>query len=189
MKWFTRTKIFSLTIVAMWLYSFPVRPMVVSGDSMSPTYTNFQPYLITNKIGKLYKNEVICFKHGGETYIKRIAYLPGETVTFFNIPTVTKFARGENILWSGWSIGQLPFSEVKAKYPKSHILTHDYTVQPGEIYVIGDNPESSVDSRKYGPIQMSDVTGVLLNQKNNSATSTLYHIAATPWINPADKKS
>lgn len=116
---------------------FIAQPFLVSGDSMFPTFKN-NNYLIVDELSYRFRapsrGDVIIFRSPVEPskyLIKRIVGLPGETVNF---------ALPEGLL------GNKPFSS-------------SVTLSGDEYFVEGDNREASFDSRYWGPLSRSRITG------------------------------
>lgn len=113
------------------------RTVVVSGPSMEPTFKNGDRLLASRAywlIGPIQKKDIVVVKpEGSASYvIKRVAYMPGETVDYQNIP-------------DNWSITDGP-----------------YRVPEGKLYVLGDNWANSEDSRKYGPVSERAILGKIV---------------------------
>jgi signal peptidase I len=127
---------------------FVFEPFNVSGPSMEDTMHTGDLVLVNKLIYKIReprRGEVIVF-HATEKkdYIKRVIALPGETVE----------AKNNQILINGQIIQEPYISE--------DIRTMDFkqwTVPPGEVFVLGDNRLDSRDSREFGPIKTSQIVG------------------------------
>lgn len=127
--------------------SFDVK---ISGTSMMPT-------LKDGDTGKAYKNgsikrgDIIVFAKNNVVYVKRVIGLPGETITINN----EVYINGEQLDESEYLI-------------ESRISTNgsgwEYTLSENEYWVMGDNRHSSVDSRDFGAIKLSDVIGFNFEQ-------------------------
>ena len=125
------------------------------GDSMSPIIKNGDIVLV-NRI--LYdastpkRGDVIVFKPNGNemlhSYIKRIIALPGETV---KIEEGKIFVNGK---------------ELEEEYETSAVVdaglaSEEITLAGDEFFVLGDNRESSTDSRmpEIGNVKRSEIEG------------------------------
>lgn len=77
--------------------------------------------------------------------IKRVIGIPGDTVSL----------SGGRVRVNGRAISE-PYTAVQADRDEPAV-----TLKPGQIYVLGDNRivGESVDSRYYGPVELSDVAG------------------------------
>jgi signal peptidase I len=132
------------------LFTFTFKMTVVHGDSMLPTYHDGQMLLVNRMVtSPLQKGDVVLVKMNNDVIIKRVAYLPGETI---NEAESRAFRR------------VLEFFEVtelqKKEFPfKSRTLK----VPAGFIVVLGDNRAVSEDSRSFGPVALSDVLGRVVN--------------------------
>jgi signal peptidase I len=109
----------------------------VSGESMLPTLKDGRRVLVSRAywlVGPLRDKDIVVLKDSGPTgyIIKRIAYLPGEEVDWKLMPE------------------SHPLSEGKFKVPD------------GTVYVLGDNLPASEDSRKFGPVPVTEVLGKVL---------------------------
>ncbi|UCG40126.1 MAG: signal peptidase I [Acidimicrobiia bacterium] len=90
--------------------------------------------------------EALGIRSGGvpDDFIKRVIAVPGETVEVVD----------NQVLIDG-----LPISE---PYLPAGVQMPDFgpvTVAPNELFVMGDNRNSSSDSRVFGPIDQSEVVG------------------------------
>ena len=148
---------FMALIIIIPIRVFIAEPFVVSGSSMVPTFTNAD-YLIVDKIsytlGTPHRDDVVVFKYPNDTtkyFIKRIIGLPGETIDIKGNDikiTNTKYPNGLKL--------DQPFIK--------NIANNDIhlKLQDDEYYVMGDNRPASSDSRYWGPLKRSFMTGRVL---------------------------
>jgi len=133
---------------------FLVQPFIVKGASMEGNFHD-SDYLIIDevsfKVRDIKRGEVIVFRPPNaeqQFYIKRVIGLPGETVEI--VDGVIKIYNTE--------------------YPNGVVVTEDYineytsghervTLGLDEYFVMGDNRDASLDSRKFGPIKADSITG------------------------------
>ncbi len=128
---------------------FIVTPIRVVGGSMNSTL-NDGDILILNKLDKSYKRfDVVVIKYGNERIIKRVIGLPGEHIKY-----------EDNILY---------VNNKKVEERFNHALTYDFKLEEldgiskipdGYYFVVGDNRNSSMDSRMIGLIPKNDIDGV-----------------------------
>lgn len=94
--------------------------------------------------------DIIIFKYPGDKktdYIKRCVAVEGQTVEL----------RGETLFVDG-----KPMDEPFAKYvfgDRPNRSYGPYTVEEGKIFMMGDNRDNSADSRAWGPLDKSLITG------------------------------
>ena len=128
---------------------FILRPMVISGGSMMPTYSSrgftfaFLPYF---KLYEPQRHQIVVLRHAGfNTFLlKRILAFPGETVEIRNgVLYVNGRALDEPYVKNGcnWN---LSLREV----PK------------GKIFVLGDNRSMPIQNHMGGMIDHSRLAGV-----------------------------
>ncbi len=92
-------------------------------------------------------------KNPGEVdYIKRVIGLPGDQIDI----------REDGYVYRK-SAGDTDFKKLDEPYAKgrteSHGMQLPFTVPEGKMFVMGDNRESSLDSRQIGPIDIDSVIG------------------------------
>ena len=96
------------------------------------------------------RGDIVVFRPPGnsvEPYVKRIIALPGEHVAIRNGAVYINGRRllepylAEPTLWRGMT------------------LDHEYVVEPGHVFVMGDNRNNSSDSRVFGAIPQSSIVG------------------------------
>lgn len=124
--------------ITLFMY-FNFTTVIVSGNSMEPMYTDKERVLVSKAywlVGGIRRKDVVVLRgSNGETVIKRVIGLPGDTIDFFNVPEDWKLQNGE------------------------------YVVPPNAYYVLGDNREVSEDSRKFGPVPEKQIVGKVLAQR------------------------
>ena len=127
-------------------------PSLVQGPSMEPTLRTGDRVLV-EKLGYRFeapqRGDVVLIRdeNGGDDLIKRVAALPGETVS---VRGDTVYVDGEPLRGARASRDLPGFSGLRT------------TVPPGHVYVLGDNRERSLDSRSYGPVPLERVEGEAL---------------------------
>lgn len=161
-------------VLALLITTFAFQSYEVDGPSMEPTLKTHQRLIIW-KVGRTWsritKNEYVPqrgqvivfikrglfdFKNSSEKQlIKRVMGLPGERVvvkdgeiTIFNDQQPEGFNPDENF----------PYGEPDDEIVEGNI---DITVEPGHIFVVGDNRDNSLDSRSFGTVPVSDIVGTL----------------------------
>jgi signal peptidase I len=161
-------------LVALFLTAFVFQSYEVDGPSMETTLHNHDrlivmkvPRTVSRITGKPYtpnRGDVIIFvKHNISEFgqssdrqlIKRVIGLPGDHV-IVNDGKVTVYNKDHP---EGFSPdATLPYGIVIQNTPG----TVDITVQPGEVFVCGDNRTNSLDSRSFGAISSNDIVGKLV---------------------------
>ncbi len=152
-------EIAAITIGAVFVIrTYLVQPFVVGGESMKPTFSDGD-YLIVDELSYRFRQpqytDVIVFKYPNdpETYfVKRIIAVPGERV---------KIEDGRVTIYSQ----QHPDGKVleEAYLPQGTTTNRDgqYTVGPGEYFVMGDNRSYSYDSRSWGMLPQNMIVGLV----------------------------
>jgi signal peptidase I len=159
--------------IAVMMTVFVFQSYEVDGQSMENTLQS-NDKLIVYKLPKTWasiwhksyipkREEIIVFtKHedlGGITtkrqLIKRVIGLPGDHVIVKN-GKVTIY-NNENP--NGFDPDK---DQVHTKYAPITEGEVDITVKSGQVFVMGDNRPNSQDSRSFGPIDASDITGKLV---------------------------
>jgi signal peptidase I len=97
-----------------------------------------------------------CAVSEGETFVKRIIGLPGETVKEDNKGFI--WIRGPNSK-KFFKLPE-PYITARARAFDSHKGQH-WQVPPGEYFMMGDNRSQSCDSRTWGSVPRSDLIGTV----------------------------
>lgn len=134
--------IFSVIGILVLLCSI-FRIFIVSGDSMNPALQNKQ-ICITSRLYKLERFDIVVVNYNSTQYVKRVIGLPGETIEY-----------KENALYVN---GKL----VEDTYGTGTTNDFSITLKDDECYCLGDNRESSIDSRKYGAFKTSYIIGEVI---------------------------
>ncbi|MBI4812635.1 signal peptidase I [Candidatus Falkowbacteria bacterium] len=152
--------IVSLAIIIPIRY-FLIQPFYVKGASMEPSFYDHE-YLIIDEISyRLHepkRGEVIVFRYPRnpqEYFIKRVVGLPGEKVQIKN---------GEVYVYNkensaGFALGEPYLGEGTKTYGLNEEVV---SLDSNEFFVLGDNRNSSKDSRSFGPVNRSFITGRVL---------------------------
>lgn len=119
-------------LVFVVIFFLNVKTIQVSGSSMFPTFKNGDRVFASKAywmIGPIEKKDVVVIRDDGPTgyIIKRVAYMAGEAVNWKDQPEGTPI-NGEK-----------------------------FVVPPSHVFVLGDNRNESEDSRKFGPVPMTDI--------------------------------
>lgn len=136
------------------IFSVGMRTSVI-GDSMEPTLYNAQEILISRfayKLSSPKRGDVIVFLPNGNQnthlYVKRVIGLPGEKVQILN-----------GSVYIDGSL--LEEDEQYVRMSDSGIAVNEITLANDEYFVLGDNRNSSEDSRSgnIGPVKKNTIIG------------------------------
>lgn len=137
---------------------FLIQPFYVKGTSMEPNFHNYE-YLIIDELSYRFhtpqRGEVIVFRYPRdpqEHFIKRVIGLPGESVQIKNGSVYVFNAQHPD----GFLLNEiyLPAQEITQANSENKI-----TLKADEYFVLGDNRKASQDSRFFGAVNRSFITG------------------------------
>ena len=144
----------AILLAFMLVYAFGFRTQMI-GDAMSPTLSNTNVVLIDRVCYKIHspsRGDVIAFRPDSNTkshyYIRRIIGIPGDKV---QIKDGELYVNDEITTLEGLT-GQITVAG-NASDP--------VVLEDGQYFVMGDNPNSSEDSRhaSIGIVTTDDITG------------------------------
>jgi signal peptidase I len=148
------TFVIALALVVV-VYLFIASPHEVIGQSMEKNFHTGE-YILANKfeyrISKPKRGDVIIFKHSeAADFIKRIIGLPGDKVELNG----GKFYINDKIL-------EEPYLAPENRItPGGDFLEEgEFVIVPeGKLFVVGDNRNSSSDSRAWGFLDLTEIKG------------------------------
>ena len=124
------------------LFVFLIGVDRVAGTSMYP-YIDNGDWIVYSKRNRVMKrNEVVVFEKDGESMVKRIAGLPGDTVEIN--------ASGSRVVVNGSPVRETYVTLTDQEYGKEEEqvpMGAPQTVMNGQYLVLGDNRAVSIDSR------------------------------------------
>lgn len=150
----------SLAIIIPIRY-YLIQPFYVKGASMEPNFYD-KEYLIINEISYRFqapaRGDIVVFRYPRnpqEYFIKRIIALPGEKV---------QIKDGSVYLYNQANPQGIRLEETYLPAgDRTYGLNEEIiTLGDGEYYVLGDNRNSSKDSRSFGPLDKKLITGKVL---------------------------
>ena len=128
------------------------RRFVVHGSSMEPTFRHGDCLLIDRLAYQRRspaRGDAVVLRyppHQGQSYIKRIIGLPGETVSL---------AR-EGVMVNGQALHEPYLLEAAVPYRHDGL---EWTLTADHYFVLGDQRSDSWDSRRFGPVHQDQIVG------------------------------
>jgi signal peptidase I len=150
----------SLVIIIPVRY-FLIQPFYVKGASMEPNFYDHE-YLIIDEISyrfnEVKRGDIVVFRYPRnprEYFIKRIIGLPGEKV---------QIKDGQVYIYNeanpdGYLLEESYLPDNASTYSAVDDIV---SLSSEEVYVLGDNRNASKDSRSFGPVNKSFITGKVL---------------------------
>jgi signal peptidase I len=148
-------------VIFLGIQTFVAQPFRVEGGSMQATLEPDQ-YVLVDKLTPRWapyvRGDIVVLKPppayqpDGTPFIKRVIGLPGDHVQLVNgIVVVNGTALDEHYLFSQNGIRQ-PTEPIRGG-------PSEWTVPPGQLFVLGDHREHSSDSRVFGAVDLSNIVG------------------------------
>jgi signal peptidase I len=120
----------------------------VEGTSMEPSLHDGE-LVVVNRLayrwGAPERGDIVVFRYPlspDRRFIKRVIGLPGEAVSIHD----------GRVFINGAPLDE-PYIAAPPRYQS------DWTIGPGELFVLGDNRNNSSDSQTWGPLPLEDVLG------------------------------
>ena len=148
-------KLFAVLIVVFaLLFSCVIGVSRVDGLSMFPTLKNEQT-VVYNRLAKNYeRGDIVSVRMpNGQYYIKRVIAVGGDEVDLQNGTLFLNGVPEQGAYVNG------------ATEPQERTVSYPLTVPEGQVFVLGDNREISLDSRTFGPAALSQVRGRIFTNK------------------------
>lgn len=149
-----RLTVFLVVFVALVAFSTFFQPVVVQGKSMLPALHDGQFLLMDRqhyRWNDVRENDIIVFRHGHDLYVKRIYATAGKTVK------IVKSTDGTASLLETMGPPER-VAEMIHERPDIGVIVA-VRVPPRCVFVVGDNLNSSMDSRDFGPIPDKEILG------------------------------
>jgi len=142
-------------IIVLPIRWFIAQPFIVSGASMEQTFHNNE-YLIVDQVTYHFeqpgRGDVVIFRYPKDTskfFIKRVIGIPGDTISIQgNVVTITNTNNPD---------GTILFEPYINKMEQNTYLNE--TLGEKEYFVMGDNRDSSSDSRMWGVLSEDKIVG------------------------------
>jgi signal peptidase I len=143
------TTVLVLTLVASVTGLLPVRIVRVESGSMAPTLADGDLVLLERDADGLRRRDVVVVRHPdtGEQLIKRAVALGGDRV---NIEDGVLLVNGAPVCEPSIDPDRI-----------DGVFFQTVTVPAGQVFLLGDDRQSSIDSRDFGPLGAGEVLGLV----------------------------
>ena len=171
---FLKVIIISLVIILPIRY-FIIQPFYVKGASMEPTFHDHE-YLIIDEISYRFhgpqRGDIVVFRYPQdpqEYFIKRIIGLPGEKIEIHDGQVYIYNDKNPD----GTALDESAYLDASIK---TYSVSSDIiTLGSNEYFVLGDNRNSSRDSRSFGAVNASFLTGRVVFRGWPFKVMTVFH--------------
>lgn len=152
----------------IFLMIYVTSPCTVSGKSMENTFLDGDRVLCFNLFNNVKRNEVVvldasAYGDPNSFYIKRVIAKGGDTIKY-DTDTYLFYVNGETITNIQTNeLQSLNINEYRNFFINKEIdkIPYEYTLEPDEIILMGDNRGNSKDSRSFGIVKLEDIYGIV----------------------------
>ena len=140
-----------LLVVVFVVFRFVIGISLVSGESMYPGLKDGDIVVYLRTVRDYQPGDVISMRvPSGEYYVKRVAGCGGDVV---EVENGSVYINGE-LLVDEHAQGSTEKETGAVIYP--------YKVIEGNVFVLGDNREESMDSRAFGEVNLRQIKGKII---------------------------
>ncbi|MBD5395568.1 MAG: signal peptidase I [Lachnospiraceae bacterium] len=145
-------KFLLLLIVLLFIFHSVIGFSFIKGYSMQPTLMEGDLVLYIRFNLSYQRGDIVSVKiPSGEYYVKRIIAMEGDTV---DLKDGKVYVNDELI--------SEPYLNVQLTEPDGGIVRYPYTLQKGQVFIMGDNRSESMDSRNFGAVGKRQIKGKIL---------------------------
>ena len=150
--WLHDSLLFILLAVALFIvFRFVIGIAVVGGDSMAPTLSDGELVVYLRIVPEYRPGDVVSMRvPSGDYYVKRVAAVGGDVIDL----------RDGSVFINGLEADD-PHAEGETAEETGSVI-YPYSVRQGNVFVLGDNREVSVDSRTFGEVNRRQIRGKIL---------------------------
>ncbi|HVT11220.1 MAG TPA: signal peptidase I [Fimbriimonadaceae bacterium] len=138
-----------VSILAAGYFVQPYRPVIVKGQSMEPTFEDGQLVFAVKEHRKPKVGDVVLVEKDGALLIKRVSMVGGDHYEETYVPYAHR-----------WAILESP--AVRRMVKRGVVPCRVRTIPDGQMFITGDNPDVSLDSRMFGLVPESAIRGFVL---------------------------
>ncbi len=146
---FTLGLLLSAPLTIIGIRIFIIAPYYVDGVSMEPTYVTGD-YILANKLSGYERGDVVVFENVNKILVLRIVGLPGEEV----------YVHDDGNVYINGEILDEPYLEDRPVYET--LIPPDIILGDDRYYLLGDNRDTSYDSRAFGSIHKKYLIGKII---------------------------
>lgn len=148
--WLKDTKKFLLLFVILLIVFHNIIGFsFVKGGSMEPTLLEGNIVLYTRINRQYHRGDVVSVRiPSGEYYVKRIIAMEGDVVDL----------RNGNVYLNDEPLPE-PYLDGALTPEKDGMVRYPYTLEEGQVFIMGDNRAESMDSRSFGAIGIRQIRG------------------------------
>lgn len=122
--------------------------IIISGASMYPSLSDSDVCMARKFNVEPKRYDIVIAKIEGQTLIKRVIGLPGETLQVID--------------GAVYIDGKIVNEEYDFFTADMGVLESPYTVGEDEYFLMGDNREGSCDSREFGSVKRENIKGIVI---------------------------
>lgn len=126
-------------------------PVVVSGESMSPTLHTGDYIIMKRMDNEIKRGDIVVFhypENSSRLLVKRVVALPNDLIQI----------RDQKIFVNEILVKEEEYLGQEIKTPGNI----SYELKSSEYFVLGDNREQALDSRQIGPIERNTIIGRII---------------------------
>ncbi len=139
-----------LFVVIFCVFRFCIGIATVGGDSMNPTLTDGEMVIYNRMVRQYQPGDIISMRvPSGDYYVKRVIATGGDVVDL----------RDGVVYVNGSAVD--PDYGYGVTEEETGAVIYPYTVREGNVFVMGDNRMSSMDSRTFGEVNLRQIRGRL----------------------------
>ena len=153
-QWLRNAEKFVLLCVAIFLlFQYVLGVKVIEGASMESSLTDGDIVFFTRLFNPCERGQVVAFDApNGDHYAKRIVAVAGDIV---NLQDGVLYINGKP------EAGDYQQYIVGETNPEGTTVTYPFRVAEGNVFILGDNRNDSLDSRSFGQVSTHSVNGTL----------------------------